>query len=53
MAPGRPQADITNPGSPFDSARCLDLCFFTIVGGAREAKMLSLPADPKNQIPIN
>jgi len=23
------------------------------VGGAREAKMQSLPANPKNQIPIN
>jgi hypothetical protein len=31
--PGLPQADIPNPWSPFDSARCLDLCFLTMVGG--------------------
>jgi hypothetical protein len=33
MAPGQPQADIANPWSPIDSARCLDLCFLTMVRG--------------------
>jgi hypothetical protein len=31
MAPGQPQADIANPWSPIDRARCLDLCFLTMV----------------------
>jgi hypothetical protein len=31
MAPGQPQADIANPWSPIDSARCLDQCFFAMV----------------------
>jgi hypothetical protein len=52
IAPDWPPADITNLLSPFDSAHCLDLCFLPMVGGAREAKMLSLPANPKNQILI-
>jgi hypothetical protein len=36
-----------------DTEQWFDLCFLTMVGGAREETIQSLPADPKNQIPID
>jgi hypothetical protein len=51
MAPGQPQADIANPWSPIESARCLDLCFLTMVRGDNSlGKALSAGAAEKQMI---